>query len=171
MDFGNTAKWEKGNGTLTLGIQIFRTYAFANYSIEFDLTNPSEGQDGQHIYISVSAGYADLGMIATIHPTRMQAGDANAAPLLTLDLLVKRIAQATPSARASNSISVTIVARAGIEVLCRCMCIYAYIYTCIYVYIHVYIRIPIYIYAVTECSKDDDPIHVLREYHDSFWCV
>jgi hypothetical protein len=111
-DFGTTAEWDQANGTLTLHVVLERTSALANYSIEFELTNPIVGQDAADIYVTVLSPGLRLPAIAA---TRVQPSAGDAAPLLILDLITKHISQSTPSARVSNEISLSLNFRAGLK--------------------------------------------------------
>jgi hypothetical protein len=141
-DFGYTAEWDRDNGTLEFRVFSVRTSANATYSISFALINPERGQDSPNIFLSVLmpgqpvacplleiAGNdtlvdnleGDASPLCVspdtwqITPSLVRNAAGDSSPLLVLDFLVKHVAQSTPSALASNTISVSLVFRSGVQ--------------------------------------------------------
>ena len=112
VDFGYTALWDRDNGTLALQVWTSKTYALADYTISFELINPDRGQESPNIYISILN--PSLSAPAVL-PTLVQKAAGDESPLFVLDFLIKHIAQSTPSVLASNTISVSLIFRTGVQ--------------------------------------------------------
>ena len=106
--FGTEGEWNQTTGTLVLHVTN-RSIADALYVLDFNLTNPSHGQDAPFVTAETSGA-------VVIGTTRVMAAPGNRAPMLVADFLIKKIGQSHASQSVLNTISVTIATRVEMPV-------------------------------------------------------